>query len=101
MRNESSERSEPTAGGNRLPARVFYGVIVAGVLLGIALSSTAAWAYLEAGDREPTGRRIWGDVAKEFVIPIAVMMGSTFGGIAGFAVAVVCDWRSGRLRHSE
>jgi len=98
MPNEESERSEPTAGHHRLPARVFYGLIVAGVLLGIGLCGSAAWAYLEEGDREPTGRRIWGDVAKEFVIPLAVMMGSTFGGLMGFAVAVVCEWRTARTR---
>ncbi|MCE9563021.1 MAG: hypothetical protein K8U57_13340 [Planctomycetes bacterium] len=96
MRNEDNERDGPTTGNTRLPARVFYGLIVAGVLLGIGVCGSAAWAYLEEGDREPTGRRIWGDVAKDFVIPIAVMVGSTFGGLVGFAVAVICDWRTAK-----
>jgi hypothetical protein len=76
---------------HRLSARVFYGVIVAGVLLGTLISAAAAWAYLEAGDRQPTARRIWGDVATMFVIPVAVMIGATFGGLIGFATAAVLD----------
>ncbi len=80
---------------SRLPALVFYGVIIAGVLLGIAVCGGAAWAYLQAGDSEPTGRRIWGDVAKEFVVPIAVMMGSTFGGLFGVVTAVMWERRIG------
>ena len=77
----------------RLPGRVFYGVIVAGVLLGALAAGVGAALYLQAGDREPTGRRVWGDVARGFVVPVAVMMGSTFGGLAGFAVAAVWDKR--------
>jgi hypothetical protein len=73
---------------------VFYGVIVAGVVLGALASGAGAWLYLEAGDREPTGRRVWGDVAREFVIPVAVMMGSTFGGLAGFLAAAGLERRA-------
>jgi len=56
----------------------------------------AAWAYTEAGDREPTARRIWGDVAMTFVVPLGVMVGATFGGLAGFASAVIWDKRRDR-----
>ena len=91
MAQDLNERGGPTAGTPRLPARTFYGVIVAGVVVGVCLSGSAAWAYLQAGDRDPTSRRIWGDVARDFVVPIAVMVGATFGGLAGFAVAVVID----------
>jgi hypothetical protein len=77
----------------RLSARAFYGVIVAGVVLGALACGAGAWLYLDAGDREPTGRRVWGDVAREFVVPVAVMMGSTFGGLAGFFAAVVWERR--------
>jgi hypothetical protein len=91
MTREVNERGGPAAGGPRLPARTFYGVIVAGVALGVCLSGSAAWAYLRAGDRDPTSRRIWGDVARDFVVPIAVMVGGTFGGLAGLAAAVALD----------
>ena len=86
MRSEDQSTGESATGTTtpRLPARVFYGVIVAGVLLGAIASGAGAWLYLDAGDREPTGRRIWGDVARSFVVPIAVMMGSTFGGLMDF-----------------
>ena len=85
----------PAAGAEmpRLPARVFYGVILAGVVLGAVASAASAWLYLDAGDREPTGRRIWGDVAAGFVVPVAVMMGATFGGLAGFFAAAALDRR--------
>lgn len=94
MGDGANERGGPAAGRTRLPARVFYGVIVAGVVLGVCLCGSAAWAYLQAGDRDPTARRIWGDVARDFVVPIAVMMGGTFGGLAGVAAAVVLDYRA-------
>ncbi|MBA4190571.1 MAG: hypothetical protein C0467_21500 [Planctomycetaceae bacterium] len=101
MQNESSEREWLATGDRpRLPATVFYGVLLAGVLLGFLACGGAAWAYLEAGEREPTGRRIWGDVAKEFVVPIALMIGSTFGGLSGFAFAVLWDRRISK-RSSE
>lgn len=77
----------------RLSARLFYGLIGAGALLGAVAAGVGAWLYVEAGEREPTGRRIWGDVAKTFVVPIAVMMGTTFGGLAGFAAAVLWERR--------
>jgi hypothetical protein len=72
---------------------LFYGVILAGVVLGALAAGAGARLYLEAGDREPTGRRIWGDVATWFVVPVAVMMGSTFGGLWGFFAAAVWDRR--------
>lgn len=75
----------------RLSARVFYGIIVAGVLFGIAACVAAGWAYLELGDRKPTGRRIWDSEAESFVIPICVMVGATFGGMAGVAAAVMLE----------
>jgi hypothetical protein len=96
MAREVNERGGPAAGTSRLPARTFYGVIVAGVVLGVCLCGSAAWAYLQAGDRDPTSRRIWGDVARDFVVPIAVMIGATFGGLAGFGTAVALDHRAAR-----
>jgi hypothetical protein len=82
----------PATGKARLPARVFYGVLLAGVLLGSCICGTAAWAYMEAGDREPTSR-IWSDNAMSLVVPIGVMIGATFGGITGFATAVIWETR--------
>jgi hypothetical protein len=80
---------------SRLQAGAFYGIIAAGVLLGIVLCAAGGWVYLKAGDRTPTGRRIWDADAGDFVIPVCVMVGATFGGLAGFLVAVVLDRRAG------
>jgi hypothetical protein len=77
----------------QLTPRVFYSIIVAGVLLGAATCAAAGWAYLEYDDRKPTGRRIWDTDAGSFVIPISVMVGATFGGLAGFALAVILERR--------
>ena len=79
----------------RLSARTFYGVIVAGLVLGIVLAAGAARVYLK-GDRKADARRIWSDVADSLVVPVAVMVGGTFGAISGFAAAVVLDRRSRR-----
>jgi hypothetical protein len=73
---------------NHLSARVFYGIILGGLLLGLVACSLGGWAYLEFGDRTPTGHRIWEGIARHFVIPICAMIGSTFGGLFGVAVAV-------------
>ncbi len=76
---------------SRLPASSFYGLIVFGVLAGVGLAAFGAWLYLEAGDRVPTGRRIWADLGASFVVPVAVMVGGTFGGLAGLAAAVISE----------
>ena len=98
MQNEGRKTDGPAAGTSkpRLPARVFYGVIVAGVLLGIAACAAAGWVYLEAGDRKPIGRRIWDGIAEDFVIPVCVVIGATFGGLAGFFLAVGLERRQQR-----
>jgi hypothetical protein len=100
MRSEERQGAEPTARAPnaRLSARAFYGVIVAGLVLGVAVCGAAGWAYLEYGDRRPTGRRIWDAMAAEFVIPVCVIVGATFGGVMGFVAAVFWDSRrsSGR-----
>ena len=70
---------------NRLRARTYYAVIVAGVALG------AAAAGLSAGGATADGRRVLADVAGDLVVPVAVMMGGTFGGLAGVAAAVALD----------
>ncbi len=79
----------------RLPARAFYGIILAGVLLGVLAAGGAAWAYLTFGADRPDAKQIWGDVADTFVVPVAVMVGATFGGLGGVGLAVVVskDWR--------
>jgi hypothetical protein len=76
-----------------LSARVFYGVILAGVLSGCVLAAISGWVYLIAGDRRPTGRRIWDGTAEDFLIPIGMMVGATFGGLAGFGLAVILERR--------
>ncbi|HEV3438802.1 MAG TPA: hypothetical protein VG122_15660 [Gemmata sp.] len=73
---------------NHLPARLFYGIVLGGLLLGLVACSLGGWAYLEFGDGTPTGHRIWEGIARVFVIPICAMIGSTFGGLFGVAVAV-------------
>jgi hypothetical protein len=80
----------------RLPARVFYGVILAGVLLGVAAFTVGGWLSLEhepESGGEPVGR-LWADLGRWLVIPVCAMMGATFGGLAGFAVAAVWDRRA-------
>jgi hypothetical protein len=79
---------------------VFYGIIVAGVVLGAGLSAVAGWAYIEWSEGKPTGRRIWDGNAEHFVVPISVMMGATFGGLAGLAAAIGLDL-SARRRPSR
>lgn len=76
----------------QLPARVFYGVLLAGVLLGSCACGIAAWVYTESGDREPTSR-IWSDNAMSLVVPVGVMIGGTFGGLAGFLTAAIWEMR--------
>src|SRR5262245_6589344 len=102
MRNEEPKADGPAAGTRnaRLSACVFYGVILAGVLVGTVACAAAGWAYLEFGDRKPTGRRIWEGDAESFVIPISVMVGATFGGLAGVSAAVLLD-RANGPRHSR
>lgn len=78
---------------NRLRARTYYAVIAAGVALGAATAGGGAWAYLARGDAKPDGRRVLADVADELVVPVAVMMGGTFGGLGGVAAAVALDRR--------
>ena len=84
----------------RLPARAFYGIILAGVLLGVLAAGGAAWAHLNFGADRPDARQIWGDVAETFVVPVAVMVGATFGGLVGVGAAVLVSmgWgpRSGK-----
>jgi hypothetical protein len=76
-----------------LPARFFYGIILAGFLLGTLSFSLGGWAYLLAGDRKPTGHRIWdGDIASVFVIPISAMLGATFGGLTGVSFAIALSF---------
>jgi len=74
---------------NHLSARLFYGIILSGLLLGLVACSLGGWVYLEFGDQTPTGHRIWEGIARVFVIPICAMIGSTFGGLFGVTVAVV------------
>jgi hypothetical protein len=82
----------------RLSARVFYGIIIAGVLLGMAAAVGAGWLYLESDSARPTGRRIWDGDAATFVIPICVMVGATFGGMLGVGAAVLIEIASRRRK---
>ncbi len=75
----------------RLPSVVFYGIILAGVVFGAATAALAGWYYLEQGNANPVGRRIWSDVAKWLVIPICAMIGTTFGGLIGFFTAAILE----------
>jgi hypothetical protein len=92
----------PAAGARRarLPARLFYGLILGGVLLGAAAFAAAGWSYLAFGDARPTGRRVWDGIADQFVVPISAMIGATFGGLLGVVAAVGLDARRRRRRGS-
>jgi hypothetical protein len=72
---------------------VFYGIILAGFLLGIGLAAGSAWASRSFGERHPEGHGVYDGIADDLVLPVAVMSGATFGGLAGFAAAVVMDRR--------
>lgn len=74
------------ASKRNLPAAAFYGVILAGVTLGVAGAALAAM-----GDYRPEGRRIWADVGKSLVVPVAAMVGGTFGGLAGVVLAIAWE----------
>lgn len=93
--SQDMQKSDYEPGGcslrPRLSAPVFYSVIIMGVILGIMLSVAAGWTYLQSNERKPTGRRIWEADAANFVIPICVMVGATFGGLAGVASAVLLE----------
>lgn len=78
---------------HRLPARTFYGVILAGWLGGVLLAAAGGLLYVRSGDARPAGRRVLDDVAADLVVPLAGMMGGTFGGLAGVAAAVRLDGR--------
>lgn len=74
-----------------LPARAFYSIIVAGVLLGLLAGAGGAWAFLQSQPPQP-------DRPRELMIPIAAMIAATFGGIAGVAAAVRLDLRQRGFR---
>ncbi|HUR54793.1 MAG TPA: hypothetical protein VMZ71_11725, partial [Gemmataceae bacterium] len=76
----------------RLSARTFYGLILAGLLLGVAVAIGAALNYLN-GDRRPDALRIWGDIVNTLVLAVAAMIGGTFGALGGLATAVILDRR--------
>jgi hypothetical protein len=81
---------QPPPTRQQLSARVFYGLILAGVVLGVIISSVGGWLYLlDSAHQKPTGRRIWETEAEQFVIPVCVMIGGTFGGVLGVASAVL------------
>jgi hypothetical protein len=82
----------------RLRSRFFYGIILAAVGLGAVICAASGWTYLESNAGRPTGRRIWHGAAEQFVLPISAMIGATFGGLAGLAMAILID---SRLRHRE
>jgi len=85
----------------RLPARLFFGVIIAGVVLGSLVCAAAGWWYLEFSGTRPTGRRVWDGVAEQFVVPICVMIGATFGGLLGLVTAIALDVRARRRRSND
>jgi hypothetical protein len=81
---------------SRLPARAFYGIILAGLLLGVVAAAASAWAYREYSGKHAEGKRVLTGVADELVLPVAVMAGATFGGLAGFAAAVLVERRTNK-----
>jgi hypothetical protein len=80
-------------GPGRLSARSYYGIIVSGVVLGVLICGMAGWGYAHSSDARPTGRRIWETDAKDFVVPVCIMIGATFGGLAGVFAAIGLDQR--------
>lgn len=78
---------------SRLPARTFYAIILGGTAAGVLLAAAGAVTYVRSGVSTPAGRGVWADVAGDLVVPLAGMMGGTFGGLAGVAAAVLLDRR--------
>jgi hypothetical protein len=83
-----------------LSARLFYGIILSGLLIGMYLSCLGGWLYLE-GDAKPTGRGIWEASASQFVLPICAIIGATFGGLIGVAAAVGVTTYRRKMSESE
>jgi hypothetical protein len=78
-----------------LSGRVFYGVIVAGVLLGAAAALASGWAHLSPDAAEPDRPRVGPGWIGVFVLAVCGMVGATFGGLLGLAAAVLLDRRAG------
>src|SRR5271156_1600414 len=98
--NAGERSSKPQACCN-LSSRLFYGIILMGLWLGLFASCSGGWVYLQ-GDRKPSGRGIWEESAGQFVIPICAIVGATFGGLAGVAAAVgLAVYRRGNTRLDE
>jgi len=85
-----------------MPARTYYGIIISGMVFGMACCASAGWFYLHFDERKPVGRQIWDGIANEFVLPISIVIGATFGGLWGVAMAVIGDRRiASRSSNSE
>jgi len=93
MTDEETVFNEPAVSAKiaRLPARVFYGLVVASVLVGMIACAVGGGFYLVYGDTKPTGWRIWDGQADQFLFPVCIMIGATFGGLLGVAMAIVGD----------
>ena len=70
-----------------LSARLYYTIILSGLLIGTLMSCLGGWLYLK-GDAKPIGRGIWEESASQFVVPICAIVGATFGGLSGVVAAV-------------
>ena len=81
----------------RLPARAFYGIIVAGLVTGMGLAAVLVWVHRTdqrgraAGANDFDG--LFAAVMGPLMYLVAVMLGATFGGLAGVAVAVLIEKR--------
>jgi hypothetical protein len=92
----TSRETISPADPSRLRSRTFYGIILAAVAVGAVICAAGGWTYLESNAQRPTGRRIWDGAAEQFVLPICVMIGATFGGLAGLTTAILIDSRGRR-----
>jgi hypothetical protein len=74
----------------RFSPPAFYGIILAGFVVGIALAAGATW--WQVGPRaERPGRDGFDVLRGGYAVLVAVFIGGTFGGLAGVAVAILVE----------
>jgi hypothetical protein len=70
-----------------LPAWLFYGIILGGLMSGLASCCLGGWQYLEQNSKAVNGS-VGDDIAVYFIVPVCAIVGATFGGLIGVSLAI-------------